>query len=95
MKENSPLIHDTVGELVSHKKFSSLVKEETGFRRVQRENQRWLRVGCPLDHPCIACWTLHDAVPSLQKEGNSKKIEFANSIIHWWVTEIKKAGKVP
>jgi len=85
-----PAMNDTVGELGSYKIFSSLVKEETGFRSVQREKQRWLHVCSHSDHPCLARWTLHDAVPSLQKEGNSKKIEFANSIMNCWAISFAK-----
>jgi hypothetical protein len=89
MKENSPSIHDTVGELASSKKFSFLVKEETDFRSVQRENQRWLHVCYALPPALLSRRSgIHDVVPSFQKVGNFKKIEFPNSIIHWWLTEI-------
>jgi hypothetical protein len=53
-------MNDTAGELVPPKKFSSLVKEETGFRIPECRERK------------------------SEKEGNSKKIEFAGNIIYRW-----------
>ena len=40
---NNPALQDTVGELVWFKNSPPFDKEGTDFRRVQRENQGWLK----------------------------------------------------
>jgi hypothetical protein len=82
--ENSPNIHDTVGELVLHKKFLLLLQGGDRFsKRSARKSEVVARV-LPSRPPLHRSLNASRRCPLLTKGGEFKKtIEFVSSIIHF------------